>query len=291
MEKKAVLKHFKPVSFNLGDLKVTTDCVAYGQPVQALDGSIPYIEFLARKRSASVRGEIETPDKFFSDIDPIKHPEIDFHILDQACYFIAYHQDRGVDLEDIPKIGVNFHPRTLSDPLAFEKINKISSSYGVPPEMLTIEVLEQSFQKYENDEIDQNLLNLSNQGYFLAIDDYGTIEKDEMRSLTPDEDRAEYFKARFQASGNIILKIALKCPREKLTPRLYQGFQSVIFEGERWTKDDNYKMKDSLFQNNNVSKPLPLKELSEKLYPKLGRQKNNGPSTKGPLNKISYVMP
>jgi diguanylate cyclase (GGDEF)-like protein len=82
-------------------------------------------------------------------------------------------------LEDAKKwdpgltLAVNISPRQLTDPWLAQKIIKLLSEAGFPPERLELEITESGM--VENLEVAQNVVtSLKNQGIRLALDDFGT---------------------------------------------------------------------------------------------------------------------
>jgi diguanylate cyclase (GGDEF)-like protein len=70
-------------------------------------------------------------------------------------------------------LAVNISPRQLSDPWLGEKILKLLTEAGFPPERLELEITESSL--FENLEIAQSIVaGLKAQGISLALDDFGT---------------------------------------------------------------------------------------------------------------------
>jgi diguanylate cyclase (GGDEF)-like protein len=70
-------------------------------------------------------------------------------------------------------LSVNISPRQLSDPWLAQKILKLMTEAGFPPERLELEITESGM--FENLEIAQSVVaSLKNQGIKLALDDFGT---------------------------------------------------------------------------------------------------------------------
>jgi len=115
-------------------------------------------------------GEIIPPGKFIPIME--KNDSVcalDFYILSNVCKDMSEWMKEGLD---IPVISVNISRRNLSNHNLAEDIDKIVESYGVPKELIEIEITE------TNDEFPISVLkdfvnSLHKLGYKVAVDDFG----------------------------------------------------------------------------------------------------------------------
>lgn len=90
-------------------------------------------------------------------------------VLEKACQQLAQWRDMGLDLF----VAVNLSPTQFNDPALISKIKDNIDYYGVPAELLEIEVTESALME-SNLYIEQMLEELISLGVKLSIDDFGT---------------------------------------------------------------------------------------------------------------------
>jgi len=140
--------------------------VPYYQPVVEFgSGIIRGFEMLARWNHPS--DGLVAADAFISVAEETGMISELCETLMRAAFADAARWDPGLTL------SVNISPRQLSDPWLAQKILKLLTEAGFPPERLELEITESGL--FENLEIAQSVVTgLKAQGISLALDDFGT---------------------------------------------------------------------------------------------------------------------
>ena len=142
--------------------------VAYQPKLDLKTNEIIGVEALARW-THSEKGPI-SPTEFIGAAEQHDRigPLTDF-ILDEAISTVAGEIRQGATLT----LAVNLSARLLSDPDLPRRISDCLSRYGLPPEMLTLELTETAALSGSGQDIDM-LNRLEKLGLKISIDDYGT---------------------------------------------------------------------------------------------------------------------
>lgn len=125
-------------------------------------------EALIRKKESD--GTLIPPDRFipFYEMEGvIRH--VDLYVLDTVCQNIQKWQEQGISLN----ISVNFSRVTLLEPRIVDTILDICGRYNVSSSQITVEVTE-SISKMDHAELKLLVHNLSEAGFSISLDDFGS---------------------------------------------------------------------------------------------------------------------
>ena len=96
--------------------------------------------------------------------------ELDLYILEQVCKYMKRRRDAG--LSQIP-ISVNISRMSLYDANLFEKINGITSRYGIDTKYFRIEITESAYND-NPEQLLETVGKLRENGYPVLMDDFGS---------------------------------------------------------------------------------------------------------------------
>ena len=143
----------------------------YFQPqVCAKTGRLLGVEALARwiEREKGVLG----PGNFLPAIAEARlADELDAMILRKSLQALVSWDQAGLN---VPMVTVNVSSERLADPNIVETFKWAVDEFGVLPERIGIEILENVFVDAENGPVAQNVRSLSEAGFHTALDDFGT---------------------------------------------------------------------------------------------------------------------
>lgn len=125
-------------------------------------------EALIRKKE--IDGTLIPPDRFipFYEMEGvIRH--VDLYVLDTVCQNIRKWMERGIFLN----ISVNFSRVTLLEPCIVDTILEICGRYNVSSSHITVEITE-SISKMDHAELKLLVHNLSEAGFSISLDDFGS---------------------------------------------------------------------------------------------------------------------
>lgn len=95
---------------------------------------------------------------------------IDWYILECACKFQKSQIENGKEL--IP-IAVNFSRKHLCNNTFAQKLASVVDGYGVPRNIIDVEITESSIAEFDSSIIDW-VSSIRSEGFFVAIDDFGS---------------------------------------------------------------------------------------------------------------------
>ena len=75
---------------------------------------------------------------------------------------------------DVPRVGVNFSPEELRNPKLPEQISRALDRFDIPPQRLSVEILETVVATSPEDTIARNVSGLAELGCHIDLDDFGT---------------------------------------------------------------------------------------------------------------------
>lgn len=141
------------------------------QPQFSVDGqTLIGVEALVRWIHPS-HGMI-TPNEFLSAIRQAgAWSKLTDHMIDQSLQTLAFLDRQGAF---VPTVGVNFAQEDLQDPTLVDRISWALDRHGLPPERLTVEVLENVVAAGTDDQVQKTLTTLSEMGCRIDLDDFGT---------------------------------------------------------------------------------------------------------------------
>lgn len=142
--------------------------VVYYQPqVELRTGKVIGAEALVR--AIDMDGRIVLPEKFIMDFEAADDISfIDFFVLETICKDLQRWRKYGI----FTHISLNFSKRTLEEPDFLERTMEILKWYSISPSYITIEITE-SIKIREKSEILPRLAELINEGFKIAMDDFG----------------------------------------------------------------------------------------------------------------------
>lgn len=143
--------------------------IAVYQPkVNLSDGNLCGAEALARWKH---NGEFVPPYKFIPLLEQNESIcAFDFYMLNTVCADIKAWLERGITP---PTISVNFSRKNLGNPILSEAIYNVVKSYGIPRDLIQIEITE-TVDDYPIDYLKGVVEALQRYGMTAAIDDFGT---------------------------------------------------------------------------------------------------------------------
>ncbi|CEH33363.1 Phytochrome-like protein cph2 [Romboutsia lituseburensis] len=116
-----------------------------------------------------VLGEL-SPNDFLPVIENMGNMNVlDVYIFEEACKFQNLLSCEGI----YQQCSVNISLKTLQNPSTCEKIIKITQNYNINPKNITLEILE-SITSKNNLYILERIKTLSDFGFLISIDDFGT---------------------------------------------------------------------------------------------------------------------
>ncbi len=96
--------------------------------------------------------------------------EIDFYVYESTCKYLKKIMDNN---EKLIPISCNFSRRHLSNPTFVESLNEILNKYGIPAELIEIELTE-TMATENFDKFTEVVNKLKVSGYKISIDDFGS---------------------------------------------------------------------------------------------------------------------
>ena len=90
-------------------------------------------------------------------------------VLDTCCAQMRAWLDAGYR---VPRVSINISPRHLRSEHLSKILNKISTKYDIPPEMLCIEITEHALLE-DAEEVKKNMRYIKESGFHVSIDDFG----------------------------------------------------------------------------------------------------------------------
>jgi diguanylate cyclase (GGDEF)-like protein len=90
-------------------------------------------------------------------------------VLDETCKQLRDWIDRGFN---VPRISVNISARHLRSETLVEMLSKVTSKYGISPNMLCIEITEHALLE-EGDVVKKNMRLIKEVGFSISLDDFG----------------------------------------------------------------------------------------------------------------------
>lgn len=149
-------------------LKQREFCVYYQPKVDAREKKLIGAEALCRWKQ---EGRIVPPVEFIPAIERFgRIVQLDLYVLDRVCSDIKKWTESGITP---PRVSVNISRRDLAEPELAEKINAIAEKYGIPHELIEIELTE----TVGSDEFSMMIKligKLKEYGFAIAIDDFGS---------------------------------------------------------------------------------------------------------------------
>ena len=147
------------------------DIIAFFQPqVEVSSGKISGFETLARWYHPD-RGLI-SPGEFLPAIEQAGMMDrLSELMLREGLKALRFWDNAGFQ---IPQVGINFSSAELGDPLIVERICDELNEYGIGPERIVVEVLENVVADRADDIIVRNLSGLAKLGCCIDLDDFGT---------------------------------------------------------------------------------------------------------------------
>jgi EAL domain-containing protein (putative c-di-GMP-specific phosphodiesterase class I) len=149
-------------------LKQREFCVYYQPKVDAREKKLIGAEALCRWKR---EGRIVPPVEFIPAIERFgRIVQLDLYVLDRVCSDIKKWTESGITP---PRVSVNISRRDLAEPELADKINAIAEKYGIPHELIEIELTE----TVGSDEFSMMIKligKLKEYGFAIAIDDFGS---------------------------------------------------------------------------------------------------------------------
>ncbi|BEV73070.1 hypothetical protein THUN1379_25520 [Paludibacterium sp. THUN1379] len=137
------------------------------QPIVCLrSGKLRKVEALARLRMPD--GSLVAPGVFLPLLSNVEFDRLFRLGLDQALYWLVNWEAQGLTLE----VTVNLPPHTLLDPACVAWVEEALNRYGIAPERLHLELLENQSIDFASQ--NQAIARLNELGVHLAMDDLGS---------------------------------------------------------------------------------------------------------------------
>lgn len=128
-----------------------------------------YYEILVRM--TNVAGDIIPPGLFLPAAERYNlMPAIDCWVVNNFCKWLASHPQQ---LENLKRASINLSPATINDPLTLKYITECVRNNNIPSEKICFEITESSAIT-NMDKTLPLLRNLRDQGFNLALDDFGS---------------------------------------------------------------------------------------------------------------------
>lgn len=96
--------------------------------------------------------------------------KLDIYMLEKACKLIRQWMDDGI--EPIP-LSVNQSRLVFFEADYIETVTGITAKYGIPPGLITLEILEELYME-KSDEVNSKINLLRQKGFLISMDDFGS---------------------------------------------------------------------------------------------------------------------
>ena len=224
------------------------------QPIVDRHGSIFSLEALARWRHP--RLGLVSPEVFFGLAERYRQ----VNALSDALLALTLQSFQPLHRQcPALRLSLNLSPSKLGDPLLVEKLDHLLASQGIPADLITIELTEQSVL-CPNPLVFANLAKLRIQGMAISLDDFGTgfSSLSSLKTLRPDEIKID--KGFVTAINEdpyaleIVTLVAAMAPRLNLKV-VAEGVESAAL------LERLHQLGIAYFQGHHFSLPLPVDQL------------------------------
>ena len=231
-------------------LQPKADCNTY-----QVNGAEALVRYMAED------GKIVMPDNFIPTLEReylIQY--IDLFIFEEVCKLLARWKNEG---RELMIISLNFSRQTALEPTLMDNLSKIVNKYQVPNDYIEIEITE-TLGDYENATIAEICKLIKEQGFRMALDDFGSRYTNmSMLSIVPVDvlklDRGIVKDVLKNRSNRLVLKVVLSLCSELGISAIAEGVETrEQLEMLRTLHCDD-------FQGYLLSKPIPVDEF-EKLF-------------------------
>ena len=237
------------------------EIVPYYQPkVDPQDNRIVGVEALCRWIK---NGSVIMPFKFISILESNNQIcALDFYMLRKVCEDLIAWINRG---REPVRVSINFSRNNLADKNFVSKIIGVIDEYKVPRDKITVELTETT-QEVDFDELKNVIDNLVQAGVTVAVDDFGMGYSSLNLIKDANWDVLKIDKAFIPEVGSDNYDKSLKMLYNVIRMANDVGMTSVVEGVETESQKDIVKeFGCSMIQGYYYDKPLPKKELEEKM--------------------------
>lgn len=183
--------------------------------------------------------------------------ELDRYVLNRVCMFISARMASG---RTVVPVSVNLSRVDLKILSLADTVNDIVNGYGIPPELIKLEVTESAFER-DNEQFTMNINRIHSLGYKILMDDFGSgySNFNTFSRMPVDILKADMgFMSELEHSdrGSLIMKNILNMTHELSIPVIVEGVETDI------QYDFLRRMQCEQIQGYYFSRPVPMAKFS-----------------------------